>query len=60
MSIRNRKARQNPDPNDRRYDHDVERAMRRLSAADLSDQLADKGKDQDEDENDAADPRRVR
>ncbi|CAB3753660.1 hypothetical protein B7G54_21090 [Burkholderia puraquae] len=36
-----RKARKRLAPNDRRYDHDVERTMRRLSPADLSNQLAD-------------------
>ncbi|VWB63861.1 hypothetical protein BLA14095_02869 [Burkholderia lata] len=36
-----RKAQKRLDPNDRRYDHDVERTMRRLSPADLSDLLAD-------------------
>ncbi|MCA3777431.1 MULTISPECIES: hypothetical protein [Burkholderia] len=35
-----RKAQKHLDPNDRRYDHDVERTMRRLSPADLSDLLA--------------------
>ncbi|RQZ87744.1 hypothetical protein DF053_16015 [Burkholderia cepacia] len=35
-----RKAQKHLDPNDRRYDHDVERAMRRMSPADLSDLLA--------------------
>ncbi|MCA7883766.1 hypothetical protein LGM58_11245 [Burkholderia contaminans] len=36
-----RNARKPLDPNDRRYDHDVERTMRCLSQADLSDPLAD-------------------
>ncbi|HIH2746290.1 hypothetical protein L3V59_31755 [Burkholderia aenigmatica] len=36
-----RRAQKHLDPNDRRYDHDVERTMRRLSPADLSDLLAD-------------------
>ncbi|MEK2605408.1 hypothetical protein [Burkholderia arboris] len=35
-----RKAQKHLDPNDRRYDHDVERTMRRLSPADLSGLLA--------------------
>ncbi|EMD9440018.1 hypothetical protein VXE32_004045 [Burkholderia cepacia] len=35
-----RKAQKHFDPNDRRYDRDVERAMRRMSPADLSDLLA--------------------
>lgn len=35
-----RNARKPLDPNDRRYDHDVERTMRCLSPADLSDLLA--------------------
>lgn len=49
-----RKARKTLDPNDRRSDRDVERAMRRLSAAELSGLLADEGEDQDEDGNDDA------
>ncbi|AZQ54796.1 hypothetical protein [Burkholderia cenocepacia] len=36
-----RKAQKHLDPNDRRYDRDAERMMRRLSPADLSDLLAD-------------------
>ncbi|EMN5129716.1 hypothetical protein RVV79_002824 [Burkholderia contaminans] len=36
-----RNAQKPLDPNDRRYDHDVVRTMRRLSPADLSDPLAD-------------------
>ncbi|MCA8095120.1 hypothetical protein LGM65_30330 [Burkholderia anthina] len=44
----------------RSVDLDDERAMRRLSAADLSGLLAVEGEDQDEDENDAADPSRLR
>ncbi|WP_423395270.1 hypothetical protein [Burkholderia sp. LMG 21824] len=35
-----RKAQKHLDPNDRRHGHDVERTMRRLSPADLSDLLA--------------------
>ncbi|WP_334046292.1 hypothetical protein [Burkholderia cepacia] len=35
-----RKAQKHLDPNDRRYVRDVERAMRRMSPADLSDLLA--------------------
>ncbi|WP_175890594.1 hypothetical protein [Burkholderia cepacia] len=35
-----RKAQKHLDPNDCRYDRDVERAMRRMSPADLSDLLA--------------------
>ncbi|WP_175965577.1 hypothetical protein [Burkholderia sp. BCC0322] len=35
-----RNAQKHLDPNDRRHDHDVERTMRRLSPADLSDLLA--------------------
>lgn len=46
-----RKARKPLDPNDRRDDHDVERAMRRLSAADRSDLLADEGEDEGADAN---------
>ncbi|CAN0639679.1 Uncharacterised protein [Burkholderia cepacia] len=35
-----RKAQKHLDPNDRRYDRDVERAMRRMSPGDLSALLA--------------------
>ncbi|WP_175954521.1 hypothetical protein [Burkholderia sp. BCC0405] len=35
-----RKAQKHLDPNERRHDHDVERTMRRVSPADLSDLLA--------------------
>ncbi|HDR9587733.1 TPA: hypothetical protein QDC22_005400 [Burkholderia stabilis] len=45
-----RKAQKHLDPNDRRYDHDVERTMRRLSPADLSALLSA----DDEREDDAA------
>jgi len=43
-----RKARKQLDPNDRRYDHDAERMMTRLSAADLSDLPADDDATEDE------------
>ncbi|KAG8150128.1 hypothetical protein [Burkholderia catarinensis] len=36
-----RAAQKHSDPNDRRYDHDIERTMTRLPPADLSDLLAD-------------------
>ncbi|KVG64497.1 hypothetical protein [Burkholderia pseudomultivorans] len=45
-----RKAQKQFDPNDRRYDHDVERAMRRLSPADLSDLISGDTEDDAPDE----------
>ncbi|NTZ85227.1 hypothetical protein FCJ61_20010 [Burkholderia metallica] len=43
-----RNAQKHLNPNDRRYDHDTERMMRRLSPADLSDLLADDDATEDE------------
>ncbi|WP_175884618.1 hypothetical protein [Burkholderia sp. BCC0044] len=43
-----RNAQKHLDPNDRRYDRDTERVMRRLSPADLSDLLADDDETEDE------------
>lgn len=54
-----RKAQKHLDPNDRRYDHDVERTMRRLSPADLSDLLADADDSADDAEAGFAEERRT-
>lgn len=54
-----RKAQKHHDPNDRRYDHDVERTMLRLSPADLSDLLADADASADDAEAGFAEVRRT-
>ncbi|KER74290.1 MULTISPECIES: hypothetical protein [Burkholderia] len=54
-----RKAQKHHDPNDRRYDHDVERTMLRLSPADLSDLLADDDASADDAEAGFAEVRRT-
>ncbi|WP_240674490.1 hypothetical protein [Burkholderia stabilis] len=53
-----RRAQKHVDPNDRRYDHDVERAMTRLSPTALSDLLAGDHFSEDDDATGSADMRR--
>ncbi|MEN2468933.1 MULTISPECIES: hypothetical protein [Burkholderia] len=54
-----RRAQKHVDPNDRRYDHDVERTIARLSPAALSDLLAGDHFSEDDDATGSADTRRI-